>query len=126
METTEYMRHTVAEANAELNLAGQTIQGTNGDNALVAIDRIVEESGDQADMTIALYKHVFPEWDSIISINGYPFISMRTSKYILGKFEEKGWSLLGTWFNSGFGSREGYTVDWTVCCEGVRVEMVEE
>ena len=85
------------------------------------IDAIIEGSESQSDMTIALYKHVFPDWDAIEHIDGYPLISLKTAKYILGKFEEKGWSLLGPWFNSGFSSRKEYTVDWVVNLEHVRV-----
>ena len=90
------------------------------------IDRIVEKSGDQADMTIALYEHVFPGWDQIKSIDGWPYVSMKTAQYIAQQISEKGWPMLGVWFNKGFGSRREYTVDWMVCCEDVRVDMEGE
>jgi hypothetical protein len=91
------------------------------------IDSFFEGNTHQADVLIDLYKFVFPRWDDIVSIDGWPKISYDTSLYICGKFMDfdkihhpdvmNG----GLWMNKGFGVGD-YLDDWIVDIDNCKVE----
>lgn len=89
------------------------------------IDRMAEESSDQADYVLALYKHVFPMWDDIDHIMGWPKISKNTARHILRHItrEPRLGPLLGRWFNSGFSASDSMGEDWVVSVEGICLEF---
>lgn len=40
----------------------------------------------QAEAMVALYKLIYPNWDQIESVNGFPQCHPKTAEYIAGKF----------------------------------------
>ena len=89
------------------------------------IDRMADESADQGEYVIALYKHVFPLWDDIDHIMGWPKVSKNTARHILRHLtkEPRLGPLLGQWFNSGFSASESMATDWVVSVEGICLEF---
>ena len=78
------------------------------------VDAIFADAQTQEDYVIGLYKLVYPDWDSIVKINGFPKISKTLSNRI---FELAiAWDRIhcpevvlgGAWMNNGFSS---YKVD---------------
>lgn len=83
------------------------------------IDEIFQENDHQIDVTIALYKLVYPNWNDITLVDGYPTINEFTSKYIMGKFIEFDKKYHpdvmngGCWMNKGFSALYGESLkDW--------------
>lgn len=83
----------------------------------------------QSDVWINLYRYVFPDWDNIKSIDGYPKISDETSNYIFKKFIEfdkihhPNVMAGGLWMNSGFSTdSSGKLDDWKVYLDNCKVE----
>lgn len=85
------------------------------------IDEIFANAENQADAVIELFKKVFPNWDDIISVNGYPTAGKEVSLYITQKSIE--FDRLhhpdvlggGLWMNKGFSSLDNEDVDdWEV------------
>jgi len=74
------------------------------------IDNLFANSDHQADVLIGLYKLVYPNWDNIQHINGYPTVNEFTSKYLFYKFiqfdkdHHPNVVAGGCWMNSGFSS----------------------
>ena len=83
------------------------------------IDLFFEDKDDQSEVFLGLYKFVFPEWDNIESINGYPTISNATSQYIFERFIafdkifHPDVMAGGLWMNRGF-SIDHNMPDWKV------------
>jgi len=80
-------------------------------------------SENQSDIVLALYKMVYPDWDDIKSIEGYPTINPKTNEEIFGMFRIfdrnhcPDQSILrgALWFNKGFSTLKGSDVpEWTV------------
>lgn len=87
------------------------------------IDACFDGAVSQKEVAARLYKLVFPDWDSIVKIEGWPKCSAATNKYIFDKFiefdrihhpEALGG---GLWMNSGWGTAEmeDWVVDTTYC-----------
>lgn len=85
------------------------------------VERLFDECSDQGEVIVELYKMVFPQWDSIEKIDGWPTINRETNDKISKLFMEfdaknhpetfKG----GLWLNNGFSSLEGQALkDWQV------------
>lgn len=92
---------------------------SNNPNGLVkltkeTIDEIFLVYQDQGEAVIALYRHVYPEWDDIELVGGYPKVSYATNEYIFGKFFELVGTHLNVWFNSGFSCLDNRVPDWMV------------
>lgn len=73
------------------------------------IDKVFEEKTDQGEALLAIYGLVFPDWERIKKVNGWPKCSDETWKYICRKFMEldrKYHSSMpgGLWMNQGFSS----------------------
>jgi hypothetical protein len=74
-----------------------------------AIVQLFESSLSQYDVVASLYKMVYPDWDNIQYVDGYPKVNEKTSKYLFDKFIE--FDRLhhpdvmhgGMWMNCGFG-----------------------
>ena len=50
------------------------------------IDAIFEEGEHQAEVALALYRLVYPDWDDIESIDGWPKAGPEVSAYLMEKF----------------------------------------
>lgn len=85
------------------------------------IDEVFKHATHQQDYLVGLYKIVYPDWDEIKSVNGWPTVNMVTHKYIMGKAVEfdkvhhpevfSG----GLYMNNGFSSlRANEVEDWRV------------
>jgi hypothetical protein len=92
------------------------------------IDEFFEGKDHQADVLIELYKWVFPKWDDIESIDGWPKISEKTSLYICQKFMDfdkihhpnvmNG----GLWLNKGFSVDYDLNQDWVVYTDNCQID----
>ncbi len=85
------------------------------------IDEVFNNAKDQADALIALYRKVYPNWDKIKSVDGYPIAGKKINSYLCGKFIEfdkihhpdvlHG----GLWINNGFSGLDNDNVgNWEV------------
>lgn len=83
------------------------------------IDDIFASAKHQLDYWIALYRRVYPDWDNIKSVTGYPAVSKTTQHYIWKlaiEFDQKHHPEVfagGVWMNKGFAMVED-VADWTV------------
>jgi len=80
------------------------------------IDLVFENSKSQSEYIVKLYRIAFPNWDDIVSVDGFPSVSEETSLYIYRKaieFDERvvnpqrhypELKVLagGAWMNNGF------------------------
>lgn len=93
-----------------------------------AVKETVLNAVDQGEALIALYKMVFPNWDAIKTIDGWPKVNAKTWRHIATHFQdldqEKHPEVIpgGLWMNSGFSTTEGLE-DWEVL---VDCEIEEE
>lgn len=81
------------------------------------IDELALSSESSEDLLINLFKEVFPNWDDIEKINGYPVCSKKTNMYLCKVFIHKGRKKDsfpgGLWLNYGFSPSEEIP-DWQV------------
>ena len=82
---------------------------------------LLPEPSEQSDALIAIYKMVFPEWDQIASLDGWPKCNKTTWKAICSLFMEFDRAHHvdvmpgGLWMNNGFSSRDSdHLKDWEV------------
>ena len=72
------------------------------------IDEIVKNAEGQADILIGVYKLVFPDWDELEKVGGFPTCSKAMSEYMFrkcGEFDRKHHPDViagGLWMNMGF------------------------
>jgi len=84
------------------------------------IDRIFEEAKTQDDYVIGLHRVVYPDWDDIEKLLGFPHTSKATANYIFGKaiaFDKEHHPNVqagGAWLNWGFSTLDDTVRDWTV------------
>lgn len=85
----------------------------------------------QTDVIIAMYKLVFPEWDTILKVDGWPTLHKDTNEYIFRKFmrfdREFHPKVIsgGLWLNNGFSSLESERLgvkEWEV--DRTEVEVI--
>ncbi len=89
------------------------------------IDNIFKFAEDQSTAWLMLYQLVYPNWDSIDKLDGYPQVNEKTNEYIMGKFIELDKKYHpdvisgGLWMNIGFSSlNTNLLSDWEVIpCE---------
>jgi hypothetical protein len=90
------------------------------------VQRIFEESDHQESVLVNLYKMLFPDWEKIQRIEGYPEVGQGLWNYICNLFIEfdrknhpeyfKG----GLWVNNGFASNDRLA-PWMISLENCRV-----
>ena len=90
------------------------------------LQKIFEESDHQDSVMVNLYKLLFPDWEKIQRIEGYPEVGQGLWNYICNLFIEfdrknhpecfKG----GLWVNNGFSSSERLD-PWMISLENCRV-----
>lgn len=84
------------------------------------IDKIFEESTDQVEAAIELYKIAFPNFEKLTSIDGHPQVSKVTNEYIFDKFialdKQYHPTVIngGLWMNKGFGCSYPPDQDWII------------
>ena len=84
------------------------------------INEIFEESKDQGEATVRLYKLAFPDWENIIKIEGWPSIGQEAGEYIHRKFmrfdSEHHPEVIsgGLWMNSGFSTFDNEHLGWEI------------
>lgn len=85
------------------------------------IDEVFKNAKTQADYIVGLYKLVYPDWDSISKVLGYPAVSDATNTYIFKKaIDWDYWNARnvisgGAWMNHGFsGYKDNGVPDWMV------------
>jgi hypothetical protein len=72
------------------------------------VDKVFKESKNQQQVCVGLYKLVYPDWDKVKSINGFPKVAEDIDRYIFEKFiefdQENHTGVLpgGLWLNRGF------------------------
>ena len=97
------------------------------------IDSIFKNAEHPPDAVLALYKAVFPNWDSILLIEGWPTIAHETSLYIFAKFNgrwrEEGVSAGLMWMNKGFSTLKADELEmpsWVVNLSTCEIKLNEE
>ena len=91
------------------------------------IKQVFDEAKEQADYLIGIYKLVFPEWDEIDSIDGYPSCNSNTWTHICDlamEFDKRCHPNVmagGAWMNQGFSSNNELD-DWTVSRDSCSVK----
>ena len=91
------------------------------------VKQVFEHAKSQEDYLVAIYKMVFPNWDEIKKIHGWPACNTNTWKQICRwamEWDKKGTSAMagGAWMNNGF-STDDKLGDWEISMEGVTLEM---
>lgn len=91
-----------------------------------AVKQVFAEAKDQADYLIGLYKLVFPEWDRIVAIAGWPSVNDFTWKAIarlaMDHDQQHAANVLpgGAWMNQGFSTSCGEKLgNWQVSMRSV-------
>ena len=76
------------------------------------VDQLFKDNGHQVDVALAIYKMVFPNWDDIVSIDGWPSVNSSTANKLMGKFikfdrvNHPTVFAGGLWMNKGFSIAE--------------------
>ena len=87
------------------------------------VERLFDECTHQADVVIGLYRMVYPEWDFIEKMEGFPKVNYKTGLTLMNWFMEfdrihhSNVMNGGCWMNHGFGTDEKLsdrTPDWQV------------
>lgn len=91
------------------------------------IDEIFGRFKEEYDICVALYKHVYPNWDDIIEIIKYPTVTSVTGNYIFDQFrnicKDNKPIPSALWFQKGFSSLNGKSVqDWYVRPSGIKLK----
>jgi len=86
-----------------------------------AVRNVFETAESQAEAIVELYKMVFPDWDAIEKVHGWPTCNKFTSQEIgrlFMEFDRKHHPEVlqgGLWLNSGFSTLEGeHLPDWEI------------
>lgn len=83
------------------------------------VEKLFETCDHQMDVVIGIYKMVYPNWDDIESIDGFPTINRTTNEKffkLFTKFDRKNHPNVipgGIWMNHGFSEEDGLD-DWEV------------
>jgi phage pi2 protein 07 len=91
---------------------------------------IFEKSDHQEQILIGLYRMVFPDWDRIIKIDGYPEAGGDLWKFICRQFQEfdrvhhPGCMPGGAWMNTGF-SVNNDLEGWEISFDNCHVEYIK-
>ena len=99
------------------------------------IENIFTRYDHQKDVLIELYKLVFPEWDRISKMIGYPEVGNELWQFICRRFQKfdqehhPGFMPGGAWMNTGFSVNpklDPWEVDFTNCCVEYQQPEVSE
>lgn len=93
------------------------------------VRKIFEESKDQHEVLIGLYRLVFPYWDQITELKGYPSISDRTWEEIaelsiaFDRIHHPDVIAGGNWMNRGF-AIDDTLHDWIISLASCEVTLI--
>ena len=93
------------------------------------IRAVIENAQSQNDYIVSIYRMVFPEWDDIEKIGGWPQCNKKTWAAICRiamAWDEKNTECMagGCWMNNGFSSSDAeHLPDWEISLETVRLTM---
>ena len=97
-----------------------------------AVRACFEDGTSQGDVLIAVYRLVFPDWEDIERIDGWPTVNDTTWKAIARLFmdfdKEHHPDVMagGCWMNSGFSTVHGAKLrDWEVSLKSVTVQRTQ-
>ena len=106
------------------HLANQGIKSIR--DLQIHLQEIFEESNHQDSVIVKLYKMLFPEWEKIQRIEGFPAVGTALDAYIFNLFVEfdrvhhpsvfNG----GAWINQGFSTNESLE-PWEISLENCKV-----
>ncbi len=108
----------------------QQLRIIDRDTLTEAIDRIFESHTNQSDALVDIYKLVFPEWDDIEKVNGFPEAGAELWKYICRgfmEFDRKHHPDVfggGIWMNTGFTSNTELD-PWAISFDSCTVEYMQ-
>jgi hypothetical protein len=100
---------------------------SNMDGFKKRVRSIFKEQDNQADVLVEIYKLVFPEWDEISKVNGFPEAGHELWRFICREFIEFDRKYHpkvmagGIWMNTGFCSSE-HLDPWELSFENCSVE----
>lgn len=92
------------------------------------IDECFANKSHQSEVLLALYKLVYPNWEDIVSIDGFPTAGRGIAEYIVRKFmafDRKHHPNVvagGLWLNNGWSSDE-HMDRWSINMETAKVEL---
>ena len=95
------------------------------------IEKVFEQNTNQGDALIDLYRIVFPDWDNIKQLDGYPTIGGNLWQYICQLFinfdKQYHQNVMpgGCWLNTGFSSNEAI-IDNSVDFSKVKITYKEK
>jgi hypothetical protein len=99
----------------------------------VKVDEIFASCTHQAEVLIDLYRLVFPDWDKIKKLHGWPKIGKVAADHIACKYREfdrqhhPGVMPMGLWMNNGFSVHGNENLDpWEVSTDNVEVEYATD
>lgn len=113
----------VIRINYQNHLVGQGIKSVR--DLQQHLQKIFEESEHQDSVIVKLYKMLFPDWETIQRIEGYPKVGQALNDYIFNLFIEfdrqhhPGCFNGGAWVNYGF-STSSHLQPWEIdvsCCK---------
>ena len=85
------------------------------------IEKLFETCEHQQDVLVGIYKLVYPEWDDIEKIDGWPTCNKKTWGVVMDMFRpfdkihHPDVMAGGAWFDSGFSTSDGEDLeDWQV------------
>ena len=118
------MTTVVAMCKNQNHLANQGIKSIP--DLQVHLQTIFEESEHQSSVIVKLYKMLFPDWEEIQRIEGFPTIGKALDQYIFNLFvafdQEHHPSVFngGAWINQGFSTNESLE-PWEISLENCKV-----
>ena len=101
----------------------------------IAVKELFTKHAHQYDVVIELYRMVFPHWDSIQRIHGWPTINQKTNAMLSTMFQDFDYAHHprvmpgGLWMNNGFSTSRSEEFDlknWEVELDTCKVEMWEQ
>ena len=106
------------------HLANQGIKSIR--DLQIHLQKIFEESEHQNSVIVKLYKMLFPEWEDIERIEGFPAVGKALDEYIFNlfvAFDQEHHSNVfngGAWINQGFSTNEKLA-PWEISLENCKV-----
>lgn len=96
-----------------------------------AIEQLFLDLDHQVDVALAIYKMAFPNWDDIVSIDGWPSINKKTANALMQhfiSFDRRHHPEVfsgGLWMNKGFSQAEepNDLNDYEIDLDGVTIEL---
>ena len=114
----------MVKSNSQNHLVNQKIKSIR--DLQVHLQEIFEESEHQDSVIVKLYKMLFPDWEKIQRIEGFPTVGKALDEYIFNLFiefdREHHTSVFngGAWINQGFSTNENLE-PWEISLENCKI-----